>query len=160
MPVAQSQIVIAAPPEKVWAFISDLERGPEWSVATLECELISPGPIGLGTTYRSVSKFAASRIRTEHEIVEWDPPHRMVSRVTKGGETLFTQVCEPAGEGAILSMVNDFALPRGVPALVGEKLAQQVSKTLSEELTRIKEAVESGHHSAHDEDAACSSGRM
>jgi len=155
MPVAQSQILIAATPEAVWALISDLERGPEWSAVTLECGLTSPRPVGLGSTYRSVSKFAASRITTEHEIMVWDPPHRLVSRVTKGAESLFTQLCEPADEGATLTMVNEFALPRGVPSLVGEKLALQVSKTLSEELKRIKEVVEEAHRAG---DAQCSSG--
>ena len=156
MPVAQSQIRIAAPPEQVWALISDLERGPEWSVVTLECKLTSAGPVDLGSTYTAVSKFAASRITTEHEIVEWDPPHRLVSRVTKGAESVFTQICEPAGEGTILTMVNEFALPRGVPALVSDRLAQQVSKTLSEELTRIKEAVEEMHRAAGGEGTRCS----
>ena len=79
MPAAKSEIFIAAPPEMVWALISDLEAGPEWSVVTLECELTSEGPPGPGCTYRSVSKFAVSRIATEHEIVEWVPPRRIVS---------------------------------------------------------------------------------
>lgn len=159
MPVAQSQIVIAAPPEAVWALISDLERGPEWSLVTLECRLTSPGPIGLGSTYRAASRFAASRITTEHEIVEWDSPHRLVSRVTRGAESLFTQLCEPVDEGTVLTMVNEFALPRGVPKLVSDRLAQQVSKTLSEELTRIKEVVEERHRAANAEGTQCSSGQ-
>jgi len=74
MSVAESEVLIAAPPEEVWALISDLERGPEWSVVTLECRLTSDRPPGLGCTYRSVSRFAASKISTEHEIVEWVPP--------------------------------------------------------------------------------------
>ncbi|HJX36967.1 MAG TPA: SRPBCC family protein [Anaerolineae bacterium] len=156
MPVARSQTRIDAPHDEVWALISDLERGPEWSVVTLESELTSTGPVGLGSTYRAVSKFVASRITTEHEIVEWDPPHRMVSRVTKGAEAVFTQICEPAGEGTILTMVNEFVVPRGVPALVSDKLAQQVSKTLSEELSRIKKAVEETNRAAGGEGTRCS----
>ena len=142
MPVAQSQIRIGAPPEEVWALISDPEGGPEWSVVTLECELTSEGPPGLGTTYRSLSKFAASKITAEHEITEWEPPYRMVSRVTKGAESVLTQICEPEDGSSVLTMTNEFSLPRGVPSLVGDKLAQQVSNTLAEELMRIKRVVE------------------
>ncbi len=145
MPVAQSQIQIAAPPEEVWALLSDLERGPEWSVVTLECELRSGGPPGLGSTYRAVSKFGASKITTEHQIVEWEPPRRLVSRVTKGAESVLTEICEPAGDGTTLTMINDFALPGSVPGFLAEKLAQQVSGTLSEELVRIKQVVEESH---------------
>jgi uncharacterized membrane protein len=53
-------------------------------------------------------------------------------------------------------MVNEFALPRGVPALVSDRLAQQVSKTLSEELMRIKEAVEETNRAAGGEGTRCS----
>lgn len=142
MPVARSEVFIAAPPEEVWLLISDLERGPEWSLATLECKLTSEGPPGLGSKYRSLSKFVASRVTTEHEIVEWEPPRRMVSKVVKGGESTFTQILEPEGEGTVLSMINEFSLPGAVPGFVAERLAAQVTRTLADELSRIKEVVE------------------
>jgi uncharacterized membrane protein len=142
MPLAQSEIFIAAPAEDVWALISDLERGPEWSVVTLECEMTSEGPLGVGCTYRAVSKFVASKITTEHEIVEWVPPRRIVTKVIKGAESTFTQTCEPQSEGTLLTMSNEFALPSGVPGFLADKLADQVADTLAQELARIKEVVE------------------
>jgi uncharacterized protein YndB with AHSA1/START domain len=145
MPLAHSEIFIAAPPEEVWGLISDLERGPEWSVVTLKCEITSGGPLGVGSTYRSESRFVASKIKTEHEIVEWLPPHKIVSKATKGGDSTFTQVCEPQGEGTLLRMSNDFAAPKGLPAFLADRLAQQVTGTLAEELTRIKEVVENAY---------------
>jgi uncharacterized membrane protein len=148
MPKAQSEVYIAAPPEEVWALISDLEGGPEWSVVTLECQLTSEGPPGLGCTYRSVSKFAASKITTEDEIVEWVPPRRMVSRAIKGAESSFTQTCEPQGEGTVLTMYNEFAFPSALPGLVADRLTRQVTNTLAEELARIKEVVEERYREA------------
>jgi uncharacterized membrane protein len=142
MPVAQSEVFIAASPEEVWSVVSDLERGPEWSLVTLECNLTSGSPPGLGSTYRSVSKFVTSRVTTEHEIVEWEPPRRMVSKVTKGGESTFTQLCEAEGEGTVLTMIDEFSLPGAVPGFVAEKLIGQVTNTLAGELARIKEVVE------------------
>jgi len=96
----------------------------------------------LGSTYRSLSKFVASRVTTEQEIVEWEPQRRMVSRVIKGGEATFTQLCEPEGEGTVLTMINEFALPGAVPGFVAERLTAQVASTLAGELARIKEVVE------------------
>jgi len=157
MPLVQSQIFIAAPPEKVWALISDLERGPEWSVVTLSCNITSGKPLGVGSTYCAVSKFVASEITTEHEIVEWVPPSRVVSEVTRGAESTLTQTCEPQGEGTLLTMSNEFALPRGVPGPLGDKVAQQVANTLSRELARIKEVVEgSSPGVASGDEADCS----
>ncbi len=142
MPVAQSKIFVAAPPEEVWALISDLERGPEWSVVTLRCEMTSAQPLGVGSTYRAVSKFAVSKLTTEHEILEWLPPRRIVTKVIKGAESTFTQTCEPQGEGTVLTMSNEFAVPPAVPGFMGDKLARLVTDTLAQELTRIKEVVE------------------
>ena len=142
MPVARSELFIAAPPQEVWSLISDLERGPEWSLVTLECKLTSEGPPGRGSRYRSLSKFVASRVTTEQEIVEWEPPRRMVSQVTEGGESTFTQLCEPEGEGTVLTMINDFSVPGALPGFVAERLTAQVTRTLAGELARIKEVVE------------------
>jgi len=142
MPVVRSEVFIAAPPQEVWSLISDLERGPEWSLVTLECKLSSEGPPGLGSRYRSLNKFVASRVTTEQEIVEWEPPRRMVSQVTEGGESTFTQLCEPEGEGTVLTMINDFSVPGALPGFVAERLTAQVTRTLAGELARIKEVVE------------------
>jgi len=139
---ARSEIFIAAPPEDVWGLISDLERGPEWSVVTLACELTSDGPPGVGSTYRSTSKFASSKVATEHVIVEWARARRIVSKVVKGAESTFTQLCHPQGEGTVLTMINRFSAPGALPGFVAERLEQQVTSTLAEELARIKEVVE------------------
>jgi uncharacterized membrane protein len=89
-----------------------------------------------------VSKFVASKITTEHEILEWVPARRIVTKVLKGAESTFTQTCEPQGEGTVLSMRNEFAAPPGLPRFLADKLAQQVADTLAQELVRIKEVVE------------------
>jgi uncharacterized protein YndB with AHSA1/START domain len=149
MPRAQSEVFIAASPEEVWALISDLERGPEWSVVTLQCEITSASRPELGCTYRSVSKFAASKITTEHEIVEWDPPHGMVTRVIKGAESAVRWTCERQAGGTLLTMSNEFAVPAALPGLITDKLAQQVTETLAHELARIKEVVEKSQGGTH-----------
>jgi uncharacterized protein YndB with AHSA1/START domain len=159
MPEARSQVFIDAPPEEVWALISDVGRGPEWSVVTLECELTSEGPPGLGCTYRSVSKFVASKITTEQEIVEWVPPRRIVSRAIKGAESTLTQTCEPQGEGSVLTMCSEFTFPSALPALVADKVAQQVTNTLTEELACIKKVVEERYRDAGSSPAGSSTER-
>jgi uncharacterized membrane protein len=91
-----------------------------------------------------VSRFAASKLTTEHEIVEWVPPRRMVTRAIKGAESTFVQTCEAQEEGTVLTMRNDFGVPSGLPGPIADKLAQQVTGTLAKELARIKEVVERG----------------
>lgn len=66
-------IVVAAPPEGVWEFVTDLERYPEWSVGDSVEILGDATEFGEGTRYREVGRIGPREIITEFEFVEWDP---------------------------------------------------------------------------------------
>ncbi len=46
-------VLINASPEKVFAYVSDLTRHPEWSGGRLEVEAVSAGPVAVGSQYVS-----------------------------------------------------------------------------------------------------------
>jgi uncharacterized protein YndB with AHSA1/START domain len=66
---------VDAPRAEVWAFISDVERLPEWFSEFESVRQESPGPAGLGTVIRyTVSPGSRSE---RFEIVEWEPGSRL-----------------------------------------------------------------------------------
>jgi len=69
----ESSIVINRPVEEVFALLSNQENNPKWQSGSLENRKTSSGPIGVGTTWHSVSQFLGKRIESESEITEYEP---------------------------------------------------------------------------------------
>ena len=44
---------IAAAPEKVYRYLADFARHSEWSMSVAKIEQVTPGPIGVGTEFKS-----------------------------------------------------------------------------------------------------------
>src|SRR5918992_167867 len=84
MATANVSTTIKRPVEDVFAVLSNPETSPKWSSSSLESKKISEGPIGVGTTWRSVSKFLGRRIETEMEITEFEPNRKFTLRSMSG----------------------------------------------------------------------------
>ena len=48
-----SHVMLNAKPEEVFAYVSDLTHHPEWSGGPLKVEALTPGPVAVGSQYRS-----------------------------------------------------------------------------------------------------------
>ena len=84
MAKAEVSTTINRPVEDVFAVVSDPESSPKWSAGSLEATKTSQGPIGVGTTARSVSKLLGRRIESEMEMIEFEANRRFTTRSTSG----------------------------------------------------------------------------
>ena len=48
----ENMLDIAAPAEKVFDFVVDVRNEPRWNPQMLHAEMLTPEPIGAGTTFR------------------------------------------------------------------------------------------------------------
>ena len=69
MPEVARRIVIDAPPERVWALLSDLEGVAAWAPNIADCRLLSSRRRGVGATRRVRH---VTGIVLDEEIVTWD----------------------------------------------------------------------------------------
>jgi len=88
------RVFIHAAPEKVFAYVSDLTRHPEWSGGNLRIESLTPMPVGVGSKYKSFGEVAGQQNRPNELLVtHYESPTR------------FTFTAQDPGFGEV---VNDF----------------------------------------------------
>lgn len=80
----ESSILVNAPSDEVWEFISDIDRLPEWAPDINRVAYESDGEIGEGTVYRESGGSGPRDAESEWKITEWDPPRRQVHRTDEG----------------------------------------------------------------------------
>jgi uncharacterized protein YndB with AHSA1/START domain len=84
MATFRSAITIDRPLEDVFAVLSDPERTAKWSSLTTGETMISTGPIGVGSTYRVVSKGLVRPAVRENEVTEFELNRRWAVRSRTG----------------------------------------------------------------------------
>ena len=75
--VRAHRILVKAPLQSVFEYVSDLTRHPEWSGGELKIEAVTPGPIAVGKEYFSRGEVAVQKDRPNTvRISEHVPPHK------------------------------------------------------------------------------------
>jgi carbon monoxide dehydrogenase subunit G len=76
----EASITINAPAEKVFAFLSDIRRQPEWVGAVQEVTDVSEGPVG----FRLHLALMGQTARARQEITRFEPNREIVQSTTSG----------------------------------------------------------------------------
>ncbi len=77
--------VIKRPTEEVFAVMSNAENILKWQSGTIEAEKTSDGPIGVGTTWRTVSRFLGRRLESaESEFTEYELNRKLAFKSKSG----------------------------------------------------------------------------
>ncbi|HSA99791.1 MAG TPA: SRPBCC family protein [Anaerolineales bacterium] len=74
--IRSHQILIHAPLQTVFDYVTDLTRHPEWSGGELKIEAVVPGPIAVGKEYVSRGEVAVQKDRPNTvRVTEYKSPH-------------------------------------------------------------------------------------
>ena len=129
----EDSVSIARPPEVVYAFLRDLERGPEWQ------DSLESVDVEAGTEVRQIG----GRRATAHFLVmEDDPPRRLVIR-SEGGpaDARAAFELEPDGDGTRVLFTLDVDL-RGAARLAAGVVKAAAQRETRGNLRRLKEVLE------------------
>jgi uncharacterized protein YndB with AHSA1/START domain len=81
-PLYSTSVRVEAPPQRVFAHLADVNSHPRWSgeaeFGLQSLELLTPGPVQLGTRFRSVGRNASGTPNHDlSEVTAFDPPRRI-----------------------------------------------------------------------------------
>jgi uncharacterized protein YndB with AHSA1/START domain len=84
MATGQASIRIDRPLMEVFTYASDPANMPRWAGEVLETELLSPGPLGVGSRARGVGKLLGRRLDVTIEITAFEPGRRFAFKSVAG----------------------------------------------------------------------------
>ena len=137
-------VVIARPPDEVFAFVSDARNRPSWDDSVDSEELTSLEPIGVGSTVRTRMRSMGRDYEIDWEVVEHEPPTRQRIESTSGPFST-TLVYELAGDGDGTSVhFSVTGRPTGLLRLVQPLIARTSQRNLDQGFSRLKGVLEDG----------------
>jgi len=144
----QATIEIAAPPDTVWALVSDLRNMPRWSPQTMKS--IRRGPDGLGARFFNLNRLGPLVWPTRSKVVRFQEGTEIAWRV-KENYTIWSIRLEPTDDGGTRVVqtreapdgISDVSVNLTTVALGGvPKYTQTLEQDMGKTLARIKAAAE------------------
>ncbi|MBK8764968.1 MAG: SRPBCC family protein [Burkholderiaceae bacterium] len=135
-------ILIDAPPQAVFDYVSNPKSWPEWIAAShdIDCE---NRPLRQGETFRE-KWFTREEVLLDWVVLECDPPHRWVARTntTFIGEIIVQYTFEPVGSGTKYTRtVRNPARPKApTPAMI-ERIDAEAATALANIKTNVERRI-------------------
>jgi polyketide cyclase/dehydrase/lipid transport protein len=93
----------ALPKVEAFAYMADFANAPLWDPSVSEARRVDEAPLGLGSAFDLVARFAGRDVPLRYEIVVYDPPRRVVLEARRPGfVSRDTITVEHAGDGSIV----------------------------------------------------------
>ncbi len=145
----RAEDTVAAPPEKVWALLTDFSNMADWSPETMRMVPLKPGGLRVGQWYLGVNRRKAAVWPTRSVVAVVDEPHRLVWDTPSSGARWIWEL-EPVDGGT--RVVHRRPVPRRLslgsrvvaPLLLGgsESHADELEQGMAMTVARLKAAAE------------------
>ena len=137
---------IGAPPEVVWAFVSNLRRIPDWIEDTRAMLSVEPEPAQQGTVYKERSRIIGPVGQvTTWTISEFDPPRfqKHDGRVPMMASTSVSFGLEPSAGGTKFTLVFEYTPGNPLSSLTdGLFVRKNLERTFQRSVQKLKALVE------------------
>ena len=102
MTVVRTEVEVDAPPEDVWAVVTDPANLPHWDRHIESVEVVPKAGLSPGATYVVVVRFMRVRARVKAEVLEWSPPSHARIRLSGPVDATVDTAVDPLPNGRSL----------------------------------------------------------
>jgi len=142
MATIEKSITINAPVEKVFEYIDDPLKDPEWMIGMIEVRDVEGLP-GVGRHFHWTFKMVGIPLKGDSTTMEHVLNRRTVTESVGAVSSTWAADLEPEGDGTKLTMKVDYTIPIPVLGKLAEHLVlRQNDRNLASSMENIKHMLE------------------
>ena len=139
----ENAVTIRRPAEDVFAFLADFENVPRWNHAIESTTKTSPGPVGVGSTYRQV-RSEPKRSEEGFEVTAFEPTRRLAIDGEIGPfHARVEYLLEPIEEATRLTNGVELQPSSAVSKLLARCAVSKIKTAVADNLDDLKALLES-----------------
>lgn len=138
----ESSIQINAPAERIFAFISDVQRQPEWIGAVAAVSNVSDDTVGLGTTFELSLALMGKTARATQQVTRFEP-HTAFTQKTSSGP-IPTEISISLAENNGVTTVHNVTAAdiSSLGRLAGPLVSRTIRRQLETDLQTLRDIME------------------
>lgn len=144
--------IIAAPPDVVFRRAADFANAPQAIKGIAKVEMLTSGPVGIGTKFRETRIFFGREATEQMEVTAFEPPHRYALGAESHGCRYHSELTfRPSGQGCEVEMTFEgtpLTFFAKVMSVLMRPMIKSVAKVCAKDLDDLKETIESEQRNA------------
>jgi hypothetical protein len=138
----EESVEINCPVEKVFVYTTDAGKWNQWQSTIMEAEQTSPGPVGVGTTFRGTSRLMGRTMKWTARATEFESPERYAKNITSGSVVIEQHnTYSPTPQGSKFTLVYDMKVG-GLLMVLSPLLVHSMRTELTKSLGNLKHILE------------------
>ncbi|MCX6023541.1 MAG: SRPBCC family protein [Chloroflexi bacterium] len=132
----EREVVVAAPPERVFAMLVEPEMAARHLPSVVAVRNRTPGPIGVGSRWVQVMRLAGRQVDAQVQVVAFEPPAVCAIDMTAppGPRFHIALRVTPQGAGTLVRQTFEYEVPGGLLGALASRLV--IERLLNEEIAQ------------------------
>ena len=138
----EESVKIHCPAEKAFAFTTDAKTWNKWQSILPEAEQTSPGPVGIGTTFRGTCRMMGRTMPWTATATEYEPAKKFGKTINSGAIVIWQHNSYvPTNDGSEFTITYDITVS-GFLKLLSPFITHSMQKELRKSLVTLKGILE------------------